>query len=109
MNIDTLFLKGDLIPVIVQHAYTREVLMLAYADKTALKRTIETKKACFYSRSRQAPWMKGETSGNYISVCKIETDCDNDTLIYHGYPTGPVCHTGNPTCFYTTLWEEKEK
>lgn len=107
MELKRYFKKATLTPVIVQNMHNNEVLMLGYADEAALKRTIDTGFACFYSRSRQAPWMKGETSGNKIAVKKILSDCDDDTLIYLGEPSGPVCHTGNPTCFFNTVWEEK--
>ncbi len=108
MEFKQYFQKAELIPVIVQDVDTKEVLMLAYANEEALKRTIDTGFACFYSRSRQAPWLKGETSGNKIRVLRIESDCDDDTLIYFGKPGGPVCHTGNRTCFFKTVWEGQE-
>ena len=80
--------------------------MLGYANEEALRLTMDTGTAWFFSRSRQKLWNKGETSGNFIFVSKILSDCDDDTLIYVGTPKGPVCHTGNRTCFYTTLWEK---
>ncbi|MBI2866943.1 MAG: bifunctional phosphoribosyl-AMP cyclohydrolase/phosphoribosyl-ATP diphosphatase HisIE [Chloroflexi bacterium] len=94
--------KG-LIPAIVQHATTGEVLMHAYMDEAALRKTIETGQAWFYSRSRQELWHKGATSGNYINVKAIEVDCDGDTLLLKGEPTGPVCHTGAKGCFFQKL------
>ncbi len=106
MDLSKFFKKGELIPVICQDENTKDVLMLGYANEQALKLTIETKTAWFFSRSRQKLWNKGETSGNFIFVSKILSDCDDDTLIYLGTPKGPVCHTGNPNCFYTTLWEK---
>lgn len=105
MQLDKFFQKLELVPVICQDEETSEVLMLGYANKTALEKTIETGTAWFFSRSRQKLWNKGETSGNFIVISKVETDCDNDTLLYLGKPKGPVCHTGNRTCFYTTVWE----
>lgn len=106
MDLERFFKKGDLIPAICQDERTGEVLMLGYVNNEALKKTMETGTAWFFSRSRQKLWNKGETSGNFIFVSKILSDCDDDTLIYRGVPKGPVCHTGNPTCFYTTLWEK---
>lgn len=108
MDLDKFFVKSDLIPVVCQDERSGEVLMLAYANKEALQKTMATKTAWFFSRSRQSLWNKGETSGNFIFVSKILSDCDDDTLIYLGTPKGPVCHTGNKTCFFTTLWEERE-
>ena len=108
MDLSKFFVKADLIPVICQDERNGEVLMLGYANEEALRRTMETGTAWFFSRSRQKLWTKGETSGNFIFVKKILSDCDDDTLIYWGTPTGPVCHTGNRTCFYTTLWEKTE-
>ena len=105
-DLDQLFQKSDLIPVIIQDVETREVLMLGFTNKEAVELTLKTGTAWFWSRSRQQLWNKGETSGNFIFVRKILSDCDDDTLIYVGTPKGPVCHTGNRTCFYTTLWEE---
>ena len=101
------FEKMPLIPAIVQDADSGKVLMLAYVNREALRLTMETGTAWFFSRSRQKLWNKGETSGNFIHVKKILSDCDDDTLIYWGTPVGPVCHTGNRTCFYTTLWEKE--
>ncbi len=92
-----------LVPVIVQHTESGEVLMLAYANAEAVQRTIEGGEAWFYSRRRQSLWKKGETSGNVILVKRVSIDCDGDTLIYHALPTGPVCHTGTPTCFSRDL------
>ncbi len=105
MDLSKFFKKSELIPVICQDEKTKDVLMLGYANQEALKKTIETKTAWFFSRSRQKLWNKGETSGNFIFVSKILSDCDDDTLIYLGTPKGSVCHTGAPNCFYTTLWQ----
>ena len=98
-----------LVPAIVQDAETKQVLMLAYMNEEALKLTLTTGRTWFYSRSRQAMWNKGETSGDFIFVSRILSDCDDDTLIYVGTPKGPVCHTGHRTCFFTTLWEKPEE
>lgn len=105
MDLSRFFIKGELIPVICQDIRNHEVLMLGYANEEALKRTMETGTAWFFSRSRQKLWNKGETSGNFIFIKKIDSDCDDDTLIYYGIPKGPVCHTGHRTCFFNTLWE----
>ncbi len=103
MNID--FNKnGGLIPVIIQDATTSKVLMLAYMNEEALKVTKETKKMTFFSRSRQELWTKGETSGNYLRLVNIKADCDGDTLLAKAIPDGPVCHTGDDTC-----WAEVNK
>ena len=107
MDLKKFFVKSELIPVICQDERNGEVLMLGYANEEAPKLTMETGTAWFFSRSRQKLWNKGETSGNFIHVKKILSDCDDDTLIYWGTPVGPVCHTGNRTCFYTTLWEKE--
>jgi phosphoribosyl-AMP cyclohydrolase len=94
--------KG-LIPVIIQDADNGEVLMLGYADEEALRRTLDSGEVWFYSRSRQELWHKGETSGNRLIVRSVWLDCDSDTILVRAYPTGPVCHTGNKTCFFQEL------
>ena len=94
---------GGLVPIIVQDTQTNEILTLAYANIEALKKTQETSKSWFYSRSRKKLWMKGETSGNIQHVKDILVDCDSDALVYRVTPTGPACHTGKPTCFHNTL------
>ncbi len=96
--------KG-LIPGIVQHADSGEILMMAWLNRESLKKTLETGKAVFYSRSRQMLWAKGETSGNMLEVKLILTDCDQDTLVIKALPRGPACHTGERTCFYRMLAE----
>lgn len=93
--------ERGLMPVVVQDALTGEVRMLAYADEAALERTRESKRATFFSRSRNAPWVKGETSGNVIDVDEVRLDCDGDAALYLGRPSGPTCHTGAETCFQT--------
>lgn len=98
MNID--FTKGDgLVPAIIQDSKTRNVLMLGYMNQEALDVTQATGKVTFYSRSKQRLWTKGETSGNYLILQEIEIDCDKDTLLIQASPVGPVCHTGQLTCF----------
>ena len=94
--------KG-LIPAIAQDEKTNDILMVAYMNEESLRKTFETGNATFWSRSRQKFWMKGETSGNFLSVQQILIDCDNDTLILKVNPAGPTCHTGERTCFYRTL------
>ncbi len=86
-------------PVIVQDAGTKDVLMLAYANAEALRKTKTTKYAWFYSRSRKKLWKKGETSGNTMRVKSVSWDCDKDALLYAVEPVGPACHTGGQTCF----------
>jgi phosphoribosyl-ATP pyrophosphohydrolase/phosphoribosyl-AMP cyclohydrolase len=97
------FDEKGLIPAIAQDAKTGEVLMVGYMNREALEKTISTGKAWFYSRSRKELWNKGATSGNYLNVKRILVDCDDDTLLLLCNPTGPVCHTGNRTCFFREL------
>ena len=91
--------QDGLLPAIVQHATSGAVLMLAYMNRDALRATLESGRAVFYSRSRQQLWKKGETSGNSLSVTDIRRDCDSDTLLVTALPAGPVCHQGTDTCF----------
>jgi phosphoribosyl-AMP cyclohydrolase len=98
------FKKGNgLIPVVVQDAESKEVLMLAYANEEALEKTLSTGYAHYWSRSRKKLWMKGETSGNTQKTKKVMTDCDYDTLLYVVDQKGPACHTGEYTCFHNKL------
>ena len=98
------FKKGNgLIPVIVQDAETKETLMLAYANREAVEKTLSTKKGTYWSRSRNELWVKGETSGHTQKIVSVTTDCDFDALLYVVEQTGVVCHTGAPTCFYNKL------
>ena len=98
MNID--FEKSDgLLPAIIQDAVTGKVLMLGYMNQESYQKTLTTGKVTFYSRSRRQLWTKGETSGNFLLFKEIKIDCDSDTLLIKATPTGPVCHTGNDTCF----------
>ena len=97
--------KG-LIPAIAQDADTCEVLMLGYMNEEALRRTLSSGEVWFYSRSRQELWHKGETSGNRIKVRSLWKDCDSDTILVKGETTGPICHTGNKTCFFQPLTEQ---
>src|SRR5690554_2559620 len=97
------FNKDGLIPAVLQDVDSKEVLMLGYMNKESLEKTIETGKACFWSRSRQELWLKGETSGNYQKVEEIRLDCDNDTLLILVKPAGPACHTNKRSCFFNKL------
>ena len=90
---------GGLVPAIIQDANTNKVLMLGYMNETSYKKTLETGKVTFFSRSRKKLWVKGETSGNFLNLVDIKTDCDQDTLLVRVNPVGPVCHTGSDTCF----------
>ncbi len=99
-------LKWDeqgLIPVIVQDVSTLQVLMMAYMNEASLRRSLETGETVFWSRSRQAMWHKGETSGNTQTIVDLRVDCDGDTLLAMVDPAGPACHTGKQTCFYRDL------
>jgi len=98
------FKKGNgLIPVVVQEAKTKETLMLAYANKEAVELTLSTRKATYWSRSRNELWVKGETSGHTQKIVSVTTDCDYDALLYVVEQTGNVCHTGADTCFHNKL------
>ena len=106
-SIDNLkFNEKGLIPAIAQDEDTGEVLMLGYMNKEALQRTLASGEVWFYSRSRQELWHKGETSGNRIMVRSVWADCDGDTILVKAKPIGPVCHTGNRTCFFQELNED---
>ncbi len=100
---DMLFQKSELIPVIVQNVDSRDVLMLGFTNREAMERTLETKTAWFWSRSRKKLWNKGETSGNFLHVKEIFADCDTDTLLYLCVPDGPTCHTGADSCFFNRI------
>ncbi len=98
MKID--FKKGDgLVPVIIQHENTLQVLMLGYMNEEAFDKTKTENRVTFYSRSKNRLWTKGEESGNFLDVKSIEIDCDNDTILVKAIPHGPTCHTGSTTCF----------
>ena len=90
---------GGLIPAIVQDNNTNKVLMLGFMNEEALEQTLISGKVTFFSRTKNRLWMKGETSGNTLSVVSITPDCDNDTLLIKAIPAGPVCHLGTDTCF----------
>jgi len=92
--------KGDgLLPAIVQHARTGRVLMLGYMSEDSLRDTLESGRVVFFSRSRQQLWTKGETSGNFLNVVNVSTDCDRDAILVTADPLGPTCHLGSESCF----------
>jgi phosphoribosyl-AMP cyclohydrolase / phosphoribosyl-ATP pyrophosphohydrolase len=98
MNID--FRKGNgLVPVVIQDNNTLQVLMVGYMNEEALLKTEKEGMVTFFSRSQNRLWTKGETSGNYLHVVEIRSDCDNDSILIKVNPSGPVCHTGNISCF----------
>ena len=100
------FDEGGLVPVVAQDAATGEVLTLAYANREALEKTLSSGEAHYYSRSRSELWHKGATSGNTQRVVEVRLDCDGDALLYMVEPRGPACHTGQKSCFFTTLASE---
>lgn len=105
---DTVKLKFDengLIPAIITDAGTKKTLMLGYMNAESLRITEERGLVCFFSRSRKALWLKGETSGNYMHVVSIKADCDCDALLIEVVPDGPACHTGSESCFFNTIKE----
>lgn len=93
---------GGLVPAIIQDARTKNVLMLGFMNKEAFEKTESTGLVTFYSRTKKRLWTKGEESGNILKVVSIADDCDHDTLLIQAIPAGPVCHTGNATCFSET-------
>jgi len=107
--VDTIdFEKGNgLLPVIVQDSESLEVLMLAYMNKEALKKSLVTGRATYYSRSRKKQWIKGETSGNYQLIKEIRTDCDNDTILLLVKQKGGACHKGYNSCFFSKIENNK--
>ena len=90
---------NGLVPAIIVDSSTDKVLMLGFMNKESLAQTIEKKKVVFFSRTKNKLWLKGETSGNYLNVISIDSDCDDDTLLIHAIPDGPTCHTGSYSCF----------
>lgn len=102
-DLDLLFQKSELIPVVIQEEGSRAVLMLGFTNREAVERTLETKTAWFWSRSRQALWNKGETSGHFLHVREMYADCDRDSLLYVCVPDGPTCHTGAHSCFFNQI------
>ena len=90
---------GGLVPAIVQDARTKNVLMLGFMNREAYDKTVATGKVTFWSRTRNCLWTKGETSGNYLNLVEVRSDCDKDTLLVKAIPDGPTCHTGTDTCW----------
>ncbi len=109
-NMDELkFDQNGLIPAIVVDVWSKKVLTLAYMNRESLQITMEKGLTCFWSRSRQELWLKGETSGNYQHVVSITADCDKDALTVMVEPDGPACHTGTFSCFTHPVWQNEEK
>ena len=110
LNIDELkFDEKGLIPAIIVDSITKKVLTLAYMSKESLQISMEKELTCFYSRSRQELWLKGETSGNYQNIVSITADCDNDALVVVVEPVGPACHTGEVTCFHNPVFQSENR
>jgi phosphoribosyl-ATP pyrophosphohydrolase/phosphoribosyl-AMP cyclohydrolase len=105
---DLKFDEKGLIPAVVQDFYTKKVLTVAYMNAESLAVTLEKKLTCFFSRSRQELWLKGETSGNYQHVVSITADCDRDALVVEVIKDGPACHTGSDSCFTELLFRDEE-
>ena len=102
------FDKDGLIPAVVQDFYTKEVLTVAYMNRESLEISLKEKKTCFFSRSRQELWRKGETSGNFQHIVSIVADCDKDALTVQVIKDGPACHTGSESCFYNPVYKDEE-
>ena len=110
VNIDDLkFDEKGLIPAIVVDSVTKRVLMQAYMNRESLQISMEKGLCCFWSRSRQELWLKGDTSGNYQHIVSITADCDQDSLLIVAEPDGPACHKGTTSCFEYPLWLNEEK
>ena len=110
LNMDTLkFDEKGLIPAIVVDAVTKKVLTLAYMNRESLAISMEKGLTCFWSRSRQELWLKGETSGNYQHIVSITADCDGDALVVMVEKDGPVCHLGTDSCFSNPIWQSEDK
>lgn len=108
VNVEELkFDEKGLIPAIVVDAVTKQVLTLAYMNKESLQISMEKGRTCFYSRSRQELWLKGETSGNYQNIVSITADCDKDALVVVVEPEGPACHLGTHSCFTNAVWDSE--
>src|SRR5829696_595659 len=95
--------ENGLLPAVIQDAATGDVLMVGYMNEEAVRRTRESGVVWFYSRSRQAMWQKGETSGNVLRVREMWTDCDQDVVLVKATPAGPTCHTGEQSCFFNPI------
>ena len=103
------FDEKGLIPAVVVDSYSKKVLTVAYMNKESLQISMEKGLTCFYSRSRQELWLKGETSGNYQHIVSITADCDKDALVVAVKPDGPACHLGTESCFEYPVWENPEE
>ena len=109
VNINELkFDQNGLIPAVVVDSITKKVLTVAYMNKESLEISMNKGLTCFYSRSRDELWLKGETSGNYQHIVSITADCDNDALVVVVEKDGPACHKGTDSCFTNTLWQSEE-
>ncbi len=104
---DVTFDAQGLVPAIVQHAETGEVRMLGYMNRAALERTLSSGRVWFWSRSRQAFWMKGETSGHILETVEVRLDCDGDAVLVLARPHGPTCHTGAESCFFRIVTSDE--
>jgi len=104
---DLVFDESGLLPAIVQDVRTKDVLMLAWVDAEAVRRTLDTGTTWFWSRSRREYWNKGATSGNVQKVAEVRYDCDQDAILMLVDPAGPACHTGETTCFYRSFSDDE--
>ncbi len=110
VNVEKLkFDEKGLIPAIVTDAFTKQVLTLAYMNKESLQISLERELTCFWSRSRQELWLKGETSGNYQHIVSITADCDKDALVVMVEPEGPACHRGTTSCFTNPVYQSEKR
>ena len=110
LNIDQLkFDEKGLIPAVVVDSITKKVLTVAYMNRESLQISMEKGLTCFYSRSRQELWLKGETSGNYQHIVSMTADCDGDALVVVVEKDGPACHTGSDSCFFEPIWQSEDK
>lgn len=100
---------GGMLPAIVQHARSGQVLMLGYMNQAALRETLTTRRVHFYSRSRETLWLKGETSGHFLDVVHVSDDCDHDTILVLADPIGPTCHKGTQSCFATAATTDGQR
>lgn len=97
---------NGLVAAVVQDVNTKQVLMVGYMNRESLEITLRERRACFWSRSRQKLWRKGESSGNVLNLVEIRTDCDNDAMLLLCDPVGPTCHTNETSCFYRVVQED---
>ena len=109
VDIDKLvFDKDGLIPAVVQDAYSKKVLTVAYMNRESLEISMKRRLTCFWSRSRRKLWLKGETSGNFQHIVSITADCDMDSLVIEVVKDGPACHLGTDSCFTNTVYENED-